>query len=177
MNSEDACEFPGTQVVLFGHTGSGKTTLIINELNKLRRHYLTTSCVESTTVDSLIAAAFDQLGSFYSDVQTTKSNSSLSAELKSQYGFISGLLRAESGREDNTSRKRVIPVQLTPQRLSDFMGNAGHIWIIEAFTKSLNEKKRNLSQILKVFVDAANRYPKFKVICIGAVGTARDRAT
>jgi len=62
---------PGTQIVLFGHTGGGKTTLVINELNKLRRKFVTTSCVEGMTVDGLIASAFDQLGAFYAESQSS----------------------------------------------------------------------------------------------------------
>lgn len=35
-------------------------------------------------------------------------------------------------------------------------------------------KKKKIADILKIFIDAANDYPNVKIICIGAVGSARE---
>ncbi|WP_039925018.1 hypothetical protein, partial [Treponema sp. JC4] len=71
-------------------------------------------------------------------------------------------------------QKRIVAIQLTIERLADFLGKKGLIWVIEDFHKVPDEQKIKLAQVLKVFMDKATEYPKVKIICIGAVCSARE---
>lgn len=82
----------------------------------------------------------------------------------------------ESSREEGTedTSKRVIPPQLTPQRLAEFMGAQRLCWVIEDFHKMALQEKTPLSQALKIFSDASAEYPEVKVVAVGATETARE---
>lgn len=47
-------------------------------------------------------------------------------------------------------------------------------WVIEDFHKIKEEEKARLADVLKIFIDAANDFSSVKIICIGAVGSARE---
>ncbi len=57
----DAIHTKGKQIVLYGHTGTGKSTLIINKLNQTYDGYIITRCTASDNFEKIILAAFDQL--------------------------------------------------------------------------------------------------------------------
>jgi Holliday junction resolvasome RuvABC ATP-dependent DNA helicase subunit len=165
---------PGMQLIMYGHSGSGKTTIIQNILKKQERRYIVTNCILDTTIDQLLLEAFDKLNPYYTAEINKKETIKIGAEIKTSYLAIDSLLKSEFNYEESKKEQRIIPVQLTPQRLVDFLGAANAIWIIEDFHKVNKEERQKLSQILKVFVDASNKYKKIKVIAIGAVGTARE---
>ncbi len=69
---------------------------------------------------------------------------------------------------------RVLPPQLTAQNLARFMGEAGYCWILDDFHKLEPTDKQKLSQLMKVFMDMSSDYHDLKIICVGAVSTARQ---
>jgi len=54
-------KLPGMQIVIYGSTGSGKTTLVMNMLKDIKMKSIKTSCTEGTTFNQLIIDAFDRL--------------------------------------------------------------------------------------------------------------------
>jgi hypothetical protein len=165
---------PGMQIVVYGHSGSGKTTLIMNMLNQLERKSIKTSCTEATTYNQLLIDAFDRLERYYTCEISKKNESTVANEISLKYKDISTSLKNSDKYEYGTKETRVVPLQLTPQRLAEFLGESKYIWIIEDFHKVKLEEKRKLAQILKVFMDCSSSYPDVKIICIGAVSTARE---
>lgn len=165
---------PGVQMIIYGHSGSGKTTLIQNILKEEKRNFISTSCITGTTVNDLILSAFDKLNVYYKSNDETKDTTKIKSDLKASYSLIESALSSELSKEHTEKYQRVLPIQLTPQRLSEFLGHAECIWVIEDFHKVIEEEKTKLSQIMKVFVDNANTYKLTKIIAIGAVGSARD---
>lgn len=167
-------EIPGLQIALFGHSGSGKTTLLMNKLTELKRNNIKTNCTTTTTFDQLIIDAFDKLGAFYHNERSCEHISSISAQTKAKYSMIEQSISLKDSTSSKNSSQRIVPVQLTAERLSEFLGEAECIWVIEDFHKVNDEEKIKLSQVLKVFMDTASNYPLVKIICLGAVGTARE---
>lgn len=42
----NALRTPGKQLVVYGHSGTGKTTLLLNKLQQLYEHHITTRCMK-----------------------------------------------------------------------------------------------------------------------------------
>jgi energy-coupling factor transporter ATP-binding protein EcfA2 len=170
----DAIRQPGKQIVVYGHTGSGKTTLLLNKLNQLYGNHITSRCTENITVEQLKLDAFDKLNSFYTSEITTKKTKKLSTDIGSEYSAIKAIIKTEISSENGSKIQKLVPPQLTAQRLAEFLGAANCCWVIEDFHKTKENEKEELSQIIKVFMDTASDYPEVKIIAIGAVGTARE---
>jgi hypothetical protein len=165
---------PGLQIILYGHSGSGKSTLIINKLTELNINKIKTNCTETTTFDQLILAVFDKLNSFYKSESAYSNTVTISSSLKAKYLEIEAQIGSTMSNVESEKSQRIVPVQLTAERVSEFLGAAKCIWVIEDFHKVKEIEKKKLSQVLKVFMDTACDFPAVKIICLGAVGTARE---
>jgi energy-coupling factor transporter ATP-binding protein EcfA2 len=170
----DALRTPGKQVVVYGPSGSGKTTLLVNKLQQLYPDHITSRCTAATTFENLLLGAFDSLNVFYSSGASLKRSKSISVKLEQDYFTIKSAIEIASSLEENVSLSRILPPQLTGQRLAEFCGAAGCCWLLEDFHKVPIAEKRKLSQIMKVFVDSAADYPDVKIVAIGAVDSARE---
>ena len=51
---------PGKQIVVYGHSGTGKTTLLVNKLTQLYERHITTRCMKGLKFEQLILDAFGQ---------------------------------------------------------------------------------------------------------------------
>lgn len=169
-----ALSMPGMQLIVYGHSGSGKTTITQNILNEKNIKFITTNCILDTKIGDILLDAFDKLNPYYTSETTKKSGSKISSELKSSYLNLDSVIKSEIYSESTDKAQRALPLQLTPQRLAEFLGIAKVVWILEDFHKVAKEERQKLSQILKIFVDTSNKYKDVKVIAIGAVGTARE---
>jgi hypothetical protein len=167
-------KIPGMQLVLYGHSGCGKSTLIYNNLAKLNINYINTSCTTATTFNELLLQAIDRLNVFYLSEKTFSKKLSITSELKAEFRKISSSISGLMSEEDTSKSVRVIPIQLTPERLAGFLGAVNCVWVIEDFHKVSDIEKKKIADVLKIFMDSAKDYPSVKIICIGAVGTARE---
>lgn len=89
------------------------------------------------------------------------------------YG-ISSKVESSTSQTNVANYSRLVNPQVTPQRLAEALGKANKILVIEDFHKLAENEKKKLADMLKVFIDQANYYPSLKVVCIGAVDTARE---
>jgi len=165
---------PGMQIVLFGYTQSGKTTLMRKLLREEKVRYIETACDGATTMDKLVINAFDQLGVFYNSKSTFSKSYGIKTEVKAKYFDVESSLETSRSLSEGHTNQRVVPVQLTPQRLAGFLGEISCIWVIDDFHKVDEKEKKKIADVLKIFMDSADRYPATKVLCIGAVGTAHE---
>ncbi len=170
----NALQTPGKQIVVYGHSGSGKTTLVENKLCQLYENHLTTRCVSGMTFDQILRDAFDQLGHFYDSTVTSTHSSSISGGIAAEYRSIKAQINVKSSTETTVEQTRLLPPQLTPQRLGQYIGAAKCCWVLDDFHKISNDHKKQLSQTMKAFMDIANDWPALKIIAIGAVDTARQ---
>ncbi len=166
----DAMRIPGMQIIMYGPSGAGKTTLLINKLNQLYENHITTRCMIGMKMEQIILDGFDQLNTYYTSTSTSSIKSSISSELKTSYLGLKALIENQVS-EIST---RLLPVQLTAQRLAQYFGSSRNCWVLEDFHKIDPSEKVKLSQIMKVFMDSSYDYPDLKIIAVGAVDSARE---
>jgi len=165
----------GKQLVVYGHSGSGKTTMINNILHSADLNYIKTRCIEKMTIEEIIYDAFHELGAVYTERLEEGAEYKIAATIKAGFNQILGLgLTGEQKVSRKETTKRVVDFQKNPNQLTKFFGALDCIWVIEDFHKLNPDAKRELSQIMKVFMDAAEKFPDLKVIAVGAVDTARQ---
>ena len=164
----------GKQIIVYGHSGSGKTTFLNKYFKEKKISAITIQCGSDMGFNQILLNAFDQLGSFY------KQNGSFS---ETEGAKVSGGIETNgfksTGEVSSSQTKlsgfaRLVDPQITPQRLAEALGSEDKVLVIEDFHKLADEEKKKLADMLKVFIDQANKYPNLKVICIGAVDTARE---
>lgn len=163
-----ALNIPGKQIVIYGHSGSGKTTILNHILIKHASPKITSRCTNNSSIESIIIDAFDELNPYYIESSNNSSKQTISSNLTTEYLGIKSSITGTSELGISEIRKRVLPPQLTIQRLCDFIGSANAIWIIEDFHKVPDSEKSKISQMMKLFMDKASDYPNSKIIVLGA---------
>lgn len=165
---------PGKQIIVFGHSGSGKTSSVRNLLNRNGYKFIRTQCESNTTFEQLILNAFDELDIYVVSGRTRKQSTSLTGNIAAEYNSIKASICRVTTSETGETYSRLLPPQLTPQKLAKFLGKCKIVWLIEDFHKvSLDEKVR-IADAIKIFVDNANDCPTSKIICIGACQSAHE---
>lgn len=165
---------PGKQIILYGHSGSGKTTLIRKMLHDKKINFVQVHCHSNSTINDIILDTFDHLDRFYISEKSSNKSYSITGALKSEYKAIASEISTIQESSYGQTMVRLLPPRLTSQKLAKFLGEINAIWIIEDFHKVSYEEKKKIADILKIFIDTANDYPCVKIICIGAVGSARE---
>jgi energy-coupling factor transporter ATP-binding protein EcfA2 len=165
---------PGKQVVVYGHSGTGKTTLLVNKLTQLYEHHITTRCMKGLKFEQLILDAFDQLAPFYATERQSAVKSSTGIDFGASYHALQAKIASQTVTEANEKHTRLLPPQLTPQALGRFLGAQRACWVLEDFHKIDEAEKSKLSQLMKVFMDLSDDFPDLKIIALGAVDTARQ---
>lgn len=165
---------PGMQVVVYGHSGSGKTTIVRSYLSRNKLHYITTKCETSTRYQDIICDGFDKLNAFVTSERTLSHSKQWTSSLKREYQGIQAQLSNTYSSSISEKQVRIIPPQLTSSRLAEMMGASELVWVIEDFHKVDYSEKIHIADMLKVFVDNANEFPKTKTICIGACDSAHE---
>ena len=164
----------GIQIIVYGHSGSGKTTLLYTLLKSKKEAYLVTRCTKGMSIKDILYDGFSQLGSFYIKEISKRKDEKSSLGFKfglDFFGFNGGLDETIS---DGQIKERIVEIQKNPNLLAKLFGSAECLWVIEDFHKLDTNPKEELSQIMKVFMDVSNEFPKSKIIAVGAVDTARQ---
>jgi energy-coupling factor transporter ATP-binding protein EcfA2 len=170
----DALYTPGKQLIVYGESGSGKSTLLLNKLHHTYSSHVTTQCSAAMTYDKLLLDAFDQLDQYYIEGRRSQRSRSVSPALEADFSRIRASVDATLSTTSDRSESRVLPPQLTAQRLAQFLGAQGMCWVVEDFHKMPPEEKLPFAQSLKIFSDVSATYPDVKVVTIGATETARQ---
>jgi hypothetical protein len=122
------------------------------------------------TYEQLLLDAFDQLDPFYTQGRSSTSGKSITPALQAAFVKVS----ASFSRSEDEQQSRALPLQLTAQRLAEFLGAQSMCWVVEDFHKMPPEEKTPFAQALKIFSDMSAKYPEVMVIAIGATDTARE---
>ncbi len=145
-----ALEMDGKQLIVYGHSGSDKTTLLANKLHQLYEKHITTRCMKGMTFEQIMLDAFDQLNPYYLAEHTTTKSNNKSISIAGEYRAIRLQLDGSVKNEVSKIEKRILPPQLTAQALGKFLGNTKCCWVIEDFHKIEASEKTKLSQLMKV---------------------------
>jgi hypothetical protein len=170
----DALRTPGKQLIVYGESGSGKSTLLLNKLRQIYSGHITTQCSAAMTYDKLLLDGFDQLDQYYLVNRSTQKGRSVSPSLVADFSRIRASVDATLSQSATRSEARVLPPQLTAQRLAQFLGAQDMCWVVEDFHKMPDIEKLPFSQSMKIFCDVSATYPAVKTITIGAAETARQ---
>jgi hypothetical protein len=146
----------------------------MKKLRELYGEHITTRCVTSMTFEHAMLDAFDQLDLYYDESIRDEHAVSRDRSLTAQYAAIRVAIEKSNQSTSAVESRRIIPPQLTPQRLAQFIGSQQMCWVLEDFHKVHESQKKLLAQSLKVFVDESAHFPELKIVAIGAVGTARE---
>ena len=130
----DALKTPGKQIVIYGLTGSGKSTILYNKLIQTYEKSIEVSCTSHTTFEELLVNSFDQLNEYY----LTRFDQSLESKLNIDLT----VLKSEIKNQNNTSHERVIPPQLSLERLIEAFGKSNACWLIEDFHRLNPDSKK-----------------------------------
>lgn len=169
-----ALKLKGNQLVVYGHSGSGKTTLIENKLFQIYEHHVRTNCMKGDSYEAVLLDAFDQLSPFYEEASTQSQNQQISANIQTNFALIKSQISENNVEASSSTKKRVLPPQLTAQSLARFMGESKSCWVLEDFHKLDKSEKVKLSQLMKVFMDMSSEYSELKIVFVGAVDSARE---
>ncbi|WP_135457012.1 ATP-binding protein [Vibrio echinoideorum] len=169
-----ALQTKGKQVVIYGHSGSGKTSLIENKLKQVYSSHIKTNCMKGMTFENVMLDAFDQLCPYYLDETVQIEKNSVKGTIVANIKLIKAQIGGNNDSSTQAKTKRVLPPQLTGSSLAKMIGEAGLCWVLEDFHKIQDSDKEQLSQLMKVFMDHSDVYPDLKIIAVGAVNTARQ---
>lgn len=179
----------GRQIVVYGYSGVGKSSLVLNSLKEAgidwynsetdtggdsRLRYIICNCVKQTSIQDLIKNAFEQLGVFYKDEKSSDRSTSSKSQAKILAPGGSAERTVESEQRTKEEFKIVTPPELTPQNLAKYLGETGILWIIEDFQNVQENERATIIDIVKIFSDQSVHYKDLKIICIGAESTARQ---
>jgi len=169
----DALKTKGKQVIVYGHSGCGKTTLLENKLTQIFDLHIKTCCMKGMTFEQILSDPLRQLNAMYISEKAGKTSEKFGATVSSPktISFPVGL-SFEQSQEDSTKTVPIAPNCVTPHIVAEMLGINKACWVLEDFHKVDGPEKQKLAQCMKMFMDLSARYPDLKMIFIGAVHTA-----
>ncbi len=168
----DALRTKGKQLVVYGHSGCGKTTLLENKLSQLFSLHIKTSCMKGMTFEQILADPLRQLKAMYVAERAGKVGTKVGLGASAKDIALPVGFSFESSYEDATKAVPIAPNAVTPHVVAEMLGINGACWVLEDFHKIESSEKQKLAQCMKMFMDLSARYPDLKMIFIGAVHTA-----
>lgn len=166
---------PGMQVIVWGESGAGKSSLVNKVLEDQRRAAVRTACTPDSTYEGILAAAFSGTGAFtvVEKSEHIDSNASLEGTVGSDLIGAKVASKLEQNESDTVTREPIVKAQLTPQRLLEELGKRDMSWVIEDFHKVAIDVRISIAHALKLFSDQGGKYPKTTIIILG-VSTSVD---
>lgn len=167
---------PGTQVVVWGESGAGKSSLVQKVLDDTNRTAVQTACTPDSTYKQILEAAFAGTGAFYITETTdhTDVNLAVASSLGSELvgAKVTGSAEYQTGQ--GATRQPLARPQLSPQLLLSELGKRKLSWVIEDFHKVAKPVRDSIAHALKVFSDGGRRYPDTTVIVLGVSDSLED---
>lgn len=169
-----AIKTSGKQIIIYGYSGVGKTSLLFKKLKEFKINYIKTSCITGMTIQDIVVDAFNQLDIYYPNQKESAETNSVGGGIEASFWIMKANLKAETKDDVKFSQKRAVDLPITPQTLAKFIGSANLVWVIEDFHKIEESHKKHMAQIMKVFMDSSVEFPTLKIIALGAVNSARE---
>lgn len=165
----------GKQIVVYGESGAGKSSLTERVLVEARRAHVITRCTAKTTYDDLLRSGFDLAQAFFlAESERTSAYSSHSSGALG-IGDTSITVGSSSSESDASLQRRVVDVQLNEGNLATAFKRKSLTWVIEDFHKVDGEVRAAFAELLKVFSDTND--PNTTVIVLGARENAEEVVT
>lgn len=166
----------GTQVLLWGESGAGKSSVAYKVLKEEHRAYIVTKCDGRSDYNSILASAFAQTQETMTERSTSHATATITASTKSGGGVLPLEATVEGALEEGQSND-VVPIvhtQVSAETLAKILGRREAVWVIEDLHKVNAATKQAMSDLLKVFSDESRTSPLTAVLALGASETASD---
>ena len=164
----------GTQILVWGESGAGKSSLVSNVLKNEKQLSVTTRCESTTTYEQILASAFDRMNAMVRTGHSTQDTRQLGGGAEFGGPLSPASVHTEASWEAGQTQdfERVVPAQLTSEALATRLGSKGLVWVIEDFHKVSPETRTRLADAMKVFSDESLNYPRLRMIVLGVAETA-----
>ena len=100
--------------------------------------------MKGMTVDQLMVNAVDKLEKFYVSEKHELKNTQREASIEGSYLALRSQIKTSQVSEVGTRESRIVPVQINPENLAQFIGSKQLCWVIEDFHKVDKEHKQRL---------------------------------
>lgn len=166
----------GTQILVWGESGAGKSSLVRNVLKTVGQASITTRCEATTTYEQVLSSAFDRMNAMVESGRSNQDNLTVSVgmEVGGSLSPVSAHADASSEIGATTDYTRLVPAQLTSEALAVRLGAKGLVWVIEDFHKVSPETRSRLADAMKVFSDESSNFPTLQMIVLGVAETAGE---
>ena len=160
---------PGTQIVVWGESGAGKSSLVNKALVDAGKTAVKVSCTPDSTYTEILEAAFSGTGAFFVSEKTEQFNEELGFASTVGSDLIGAKLDARIQVETGSGQQKtpIARPQMSPQRLVAELGSRNLSWVIEDFHKVPKPERDKLSHALKIFSDEGTKYPDTRIIILG----------
>ncbi|RLK46433.1 ATP-binding protein [Microbacterium telephonicum] len=165
----------GTQILVWGESGAGKSSLVRNVLKQTDQPFVTTRCEQSTTYEQILASAFDTIKAGAWTKTTNSDTRTVGGGTKLGGGALVPAevhVDAEWEASKQDDWEAVVAAQVTSEALAVRLGEKGLVWVIEDAHKVTADVRVQISDAMKVFSDASPDYPKLRIIVLGVSDTA-----
>lgn len=169
-----AIKTSGKQIILYGFSGVGKSSLLYKKLEEFETNYIKTSCITGMTIQDIVIDAFNQLDIYYPLQKEENETNSVGGDIQASFWILKAGIKVETKGDSKITQKKAVELPITPQNLAKYIGNANLVWVIEDFHKIEESHKKQMAQIMKVFMDSSTTFPNLKIIALGAVNSARE---
>lgn len=165
----------GKQIVVYGESGAGKSSLTERVLADCQRAYVTTRCTATTTYDDLLHSGFDLAKAYFvaESERTVGESSRAGASIGGRRASMNA--NAEHSETDSSIHRRIVDVQLNEGNLAAVFKDRSLTWVVEDFHKVGSEARRSFAELLKIFSDT--NAPDTAIIVLGARENAEEVVT
>lgn len=172
-----ALDAPGTQALIYGESGAGKSSVALRVLTEMNRKYVVTRCEATSSYPGILSSAFSQTQATRLDRQTDSRRQSLGGAGRiggGQWSPASVDLDVQHASESTQDRVPVVPLPVTAESLASHLGAKEVTWIIEDFHKVDDNVRGALADALKIFSDESIDHPRTSVVILGASDSPGD---
>lgn len=161
---------PGTQVLIWGESGAGKSSIALKVLQALGRKYYVTKCDGSSTYESILASGFAQSRETMLDRSTIHDTATMTGGTEIGGSASLASFKAEGSYASGHARDQVpvVQTQKTAESLAEIFGRLGAAWIIDDFHKVDERTRDAIADAMKVFSDESFESAKTVMIVLGA---------
>jgi hypothetical protein len=166
----------GTQILIWGESGAGKSSVAFKVLKEEQRDYIVTKCDSTTDYRAILASAFAQSRETMPDKTTSHNTATMKAGTKIGGGATPVEVTAEGEWESGHANEFVpiVQTQVSAESLATILGRRKLLWVVEDLHKVSPATKTAMSDLLKVFSDTSRTSPHTAVMALGASDTASD---
>lgn len=169
-----AINTPGRQVIIYGPTGTGKTTLIERTLETLYPKHIRITCTANLGFDELLHLVFVNLDKHREKNSSQSKSTRFSPSVEFNLALVKGKIEAQFSKENTIAEKYSISSEEFAQILADYLGQEHCCLVLDDFHLLQTAVKETVAATMKVFTDLADTYSDLKIIVIGTVNTARE---